>query len=320
MFLHPRNRDRPFHFGSFPLETLPRDARVIEQEAQHPARTTAATAPSTGLIASAADHYREIFSNFVDGTVAPAKAPVGDDLRRRVMDMKGGAYFLDASLTGICAMPASAWSGAPAAGHAFAVVVLVEHERVPELGNLAHEWTRQAVNAAADMRAAEIAAVLAGHVRYMGFQARAHFAGHALVDLEKLAVLAGIAVRKGDALEAPCIGARFSLAAITTDYALAVDPKGTNRRDLDVGRKTDAATQKMAYYHPSMMPSPDEQGSVVVDRRAAMQAAALLETPDAARKRKTAGGAVPMHYVPTPTRGAARSGPDAQPSESPYKE
>lgn len=223
MFIQPRNKDRPFHFGSFPLETLPRDARVIEQEAQRPARATAATASSAGLLARAADHYREIFSKFVDGTVAPAKAPVGDDLRRRVMDLKGGAYFLDASLTGICAMPITAWSGAPAAGHAFAVVLLVEHERVPEPGNLAHEWTREAVNAAADMRAAEIAAVLAGHVRTMGFQARAHFAGHAQVDLEKLAVLAGIAVRKGDALEAPYIGARFSLAAITTDYALAVD-------------------------------------------------------------------------------------------------
>ena len=230
MIIHPGNKDRPFHFGSFPMETLPRDVRVFEAEEQRPAVDALAGGGSSGLLARAADRYREIYAGFVDGPVAPAKAPVGEDLARRVMDLKGGAYFLDASLAGICAMPASAWlPGSDLPAHGFALVVLVEHARVPETDNLAHAWTRPAVGAAADMRAAEIAVALAGHLRCMGFQARAHFAGHSQADLQKLAVLAGVAVRTGNtddagnALEAPFIGSHFSLAAITTDYALAVD-------------------------------------------------------------------------------------------------
>jgi reductive dehalogenase len=224
MIVHPRNKDRPFHFGAFPLETLPRDPGQIEAEARRPARAGAAEEAPSGLLALAARKYRNIFAKLADGPAAPARAPVGEDLLRRVMDLKGSAYFLDASLAGICAVPANAWVPIcenPA--HGFALVVLVEHGRLPEAGNLAHEWAFSAVPAAADMRAAEISVVLAGHLRYMGFQASAHFAGQTRVDLEKLAVLAGVALRAGEALQAPFIGTRFSLAAITTDYALAVD-------------------------------------------------------------------------------------------------
>ena len=227
MIIHPSSKDRPFHFGSFPMETLPRDARVIDSEALRPARVGAAGRVAPELLARAADRYRDIYAGLVDGPVAPAKAPVGEDLAPRVMDLKGGAYFLDASLAGICALPASAWlPGSEPPAHRFALAVLIEHARVPETENLAHDWARPAVGATADMRVAEIAVALAGHLRFMGFQARAHFPGHTQVDLAKIAVLAGVAVRTdqaGNALEAPFIGTRFSLAVITTDYALAVD-------------------------------------------------------------------------------------------------
>jgi len=39
----------------------------------------------------------------------------------------------------------------------------------------------------------------------------------------------------------------------------------------------------------------------VVDRKAAVAAGALLETPQAARARAAAGGAAPKHYLPTPS-------------------
>jgi len=83
---------------------------------------------------------------------------------------------------------------------------------------------------------------------------------------------------------------------------VAVAPWGTNQRDLDLERKMDAGAQKMAYYHASMMPPPDEQGPVPVDRKAALAAGALLETPEAAKARKSSGGAAPLHYLPTPPR------------------
>jgi hypothetical protein len=102
-------------------------------------------------------------------------------------------------------------------------VVAVEHPRRAETDNLAHEWTDSAVTPAADVRACEIACCLAEYIRNMGFNARAHFAGHQLLDIERLAVLSGLAVRSGAFIENPYIGRSFSLAAVSTDYELASD-------------------------------------------------------------------------------------------------
>jgi len=66
------------------------------------------------------------------------------------------------------------------------------------------------------------------------------------------------------------------------------------------------------------MPPPDEQGPVELERKAALAAAALLETPAQARARREAGGETPAHYRPTPPRGAAAEGA-ASPADSPYK-
>ena len=60
------------------------------------------------------------------------------------------------------------------------------------------------------MRACEIACCLAEYIRHLGFNARAHFAGDPLVEVERLAVLSGLAVRSGARLETPCIGMSFS--------------------------------------------------------------------------------------------------------------
>jgi len=224
MLIHPRSKDRLFHFGPFPLEVLPRDDAVLEQERLSPPRSLPSQRPSEGLLGRAADRYREIFARFVEGKPAPARAPLPEALEPRVVDIKGGAYFMDASQVGICRILDTAWlSGSREHGHEFAVVILVEHARMPEPDNLARAWIRDAVGAVADMRAAEIIAVLAGHIRCMGFAARGHFAGHTMLDLEKLAVLSGLAVRTAQAIENPYLGRGFSLAAVSTDYELIVD-------------------------------------------------------------------------------------------------
>ncbi len=146
-----------------------------------------------------------------------------DDLARRSADIKGAAYFLDASQVGICPMPENGWlAGGDHPAHGFAVVILVERTRLPEPDNLAREWIAPARVEIADMRAAEIAVCVAGHIRAMGFAARAHFAGMSLVDMERLAVLAGLAVRTDDGLRNPYLD-DFSLAVVTTDYELETD-------------------------------------------------------------------------------------------------
>ena len=99
---------------------------------------------------------------------------------------------------------------------------------------------------------------------------------------------------------------------------VAVTPKSTNQRDNDPSRKVDPAHKTIAYYHASMMPPPDEPGPVEVDRKAALAAAALIETPGQARSRAASGGTVPLHYIPTPAAGAAKK-LSGQAAESPYK-
>ena len=98
----------------------------------------------------------------------------------------------------------------------------MERPRPPEPDKLAREWIEPARAEIADMRAAEIAVCVAGHIRAMGFSARAHFIGNSLVDAERLAVLAGLAVRTDDGLRNPYLD-DFSIAVVTTDYELATD-------------------------------------------------------------------------------------------------
>ena len=159
MLIHPQSKERPFHIGPFPLEVLPRDDGVLERERQTPPRPNSSEAARESLIARAADHYREIYLRFVDGKVAPARAPLPDKLEPRVADIKGAAYFMDASQVGICRVPDSAWlpdseGRAEKPAQAFAVVILVAYARLPEPDNIAYGWTKDAVRAVAEMRAA----------------------------------------------------------------------------------------------------------------------------------------------------------------------
>ena len=81
----------------------------------------------------------------------------------------------------------------------------------------------------------------------------------------------------------------------------AVAPrKGVNQRDLNLQHKIDPTEQKMAYYHASDMPPPNSVEPVMIDRKAALKAKELLETPMEALARIEAGGAKPAHYIPTP--------------------
>ena len=224
MFFHPRSKDRPFHLGPFPLERLHRDDRAAVAEAARAPGKVAGLSEGADPLSRAADKYRSLFAGFATGQPAQARAPVPDDLFRRAVDLKGAGYFMDASAVGICAVPDHAWLvGAGRADHGFAIVVGIERPRIPEPGNSAHDWVQPAVDAAAAMRAAEIACCLAEYVRLMGFDARAHIAGHAQVDVERLAVLAGLAVRRDGAVEHPYLGRTLTWAAVTADYALAVD-------------------------------------------------------------------------------------------------
>jgi ferredoxin len=80
----------------------------------------------------------------------------------------------------------------------------------------------------------------------------------------------------------------------------AVKPRHVNRRGLDVAKGDKLKqTQRIAYIHADMLPPPNWNKPFPVDRKAALAAAAQLETPAQARERIKRGGAKPAHYVAT---------------------
>ena len=224
MLIHAASKHRPYHLGPFPLEALARDPAVAAREA---ARAPIASPPvplPVGPLGSVLRHYREIFARLAAGDPAPQYAPLPDDLARRAADLKGCAYFMNASQVGICTIPDNAWClSAAKEPHECAVVILVEYGRVPERDDLSRAWIAPAERDGAELRATEVAVCLARHIRAMGFAARADVPGQTQLDHARLAVLAGLVQRKGERLVNPFLGERFALAVVTTAYPVAVD-------------------------------------------------------------------------------------------------
>ena len=224
--LSNKRSTRPVDFGPFPLETLPKDSAIIHHETQLPALDSVPVISDakTALVESTRK-YRSIFEELRKVTVFIKRAPVPDDLTRRAQDLKGAGYFLDASMMGICELPNNAWiAGIPKhKTHTHALVVLVEHSNPIDSNNLAHQWVEGYEDELATTRAAEISAILAGHIAALGFHAKAHWPGVTDIDLERLAVLSGLAIREEGGLTNPYVEKNFTLAAVTTEYAAATD-------------------------------------------------------------------------------------------------
>ncbi len=245
MRLHS-HRNRPFHLGPLALERL---ARLDEDAAQtlgasgsseYGSETVGGRASSGDIYAGTSSvmpvdahragvdsinavlpEYFDLFTRFLDGPVAPARAPVPDDPVLRANNLKASAYFLDATIAGCCALRDG--DNAPA-GHTHAFVFLIEFGREPHAGEPGAEWIRGTNTARTDVRCAELAVILSGYLRWMGFNARGHAPGASLAGIEALAVRAGVVrtgAGNGGRLEAPYLTRGFRLGVVTTDYVLA---------------------------------------------------------------------------------------------------
>lgn len=217
------HRDRPVHLGPYPLEHL----RRIAEPVSVPNGSTAQQ-PSDNRLASSASalpaicEYLELFKGLLDGPVAPQVAPVPSDRSARAHNLKASAYFLDASLAGVCRITPKDGTDLPR-HHTHALVFLVEFGREPWAGDPGESWIAGTNATRTDMRAAEIASVLAGYVRWMGFAARGHVHGASAISLEELAVRAGLARVEQERLVAPFVRRGFRIGAVTCDYEMAED-------------------------------------------------------------------------------------------------
>jgi reductive dehalogenase len=217
------HRERPFHLGPLALERLPRAASDAAAFGARGAMPVDPHAAADDSIAAVLPEYFQLFTRFADGTPAPAPAPIPDDPVVRANNLKASAYFLDASIVGVCGLADDDWTGERDATHRFALVYLVEFGREPAAGEPGDVWIRGTNVARTDLRVAELAAVLSGYVRWMGHAACGHAPGATRVDIERLAVRAGVCRVEGGALVAPYLRRGFRLGVVTTALALAPD-------------------------------------------------------------------------------------------------
>ncbi len=108
-------------------------------------------------------------------------------------------------------------------GHTHVILCLVEHLRTPTESEPGAEWIMDAQDHRAALRATETAVILSNYLHLLGFKAKAHTATSSDVDLNKLAVTAGLATVERNRLFAPFLGEGFGLAAVTTDMVMACD-------------------------------------------------------------------------------------------------
>src|SRR5882757_1341513 len=108
--------------------------------------------------------------------------------------------------------------------HTHAVVFLVEFPRDPVTDEPGAGWITGLQRWRASLRSAETATVLANYLRILGYDACSHSATTTDVDLNRLAVSAGVALVSEDgAITNPFLENRFGLAVVTTNLELQPD-------------------------------------------------------------------------------------------------
>ncbi|MBT2129554.1 reductive dehalogenase [Aliiroseovarius lamellibrachiae] len=107
--------------------------------------------------------------------------------------------------------------------HHNALVFLYEYQRDPDPAERGADWILDAQPHRACLRSTETAVVIANYIRLLGFDAVAHTATSTELDLNQLAVTAGLATVENGTLVAPWLGERFGVAVVSTDMDLATD-------------------------------------------------------------------------------------------------
>ncbi len=108
-------------------------------------------------------------------------------------------------------------------GHTHALVFLTEMPRDPDKGEVGTAWLEDAQAARAALRSTEVAVILANYIRLLGWDAKAHTVTSSDVDLNRLAIEAGLALPVDGVPTNPFLGVRFGLAVVTTTFELASD-------------------------------------------------------------------------------------------------
>ena len=106
-------KNRPMHFGPYPLETLDR-ADQADLSAIPAMEQVLFRRPNdpTSLV-NAMQEYQAMLDATRDGMVKPELGDIPDDLNNRANHLKSFGYYCDSSMVGICEIPHSAWLETP---------------------------------------------------------------------------------------------------------------------------------------------------------------------------------------------------------------
>ena len=111
--------------------------------------------------------------------------------------------------------------------HGYALVLLVEYTREPDLNTDSETWLAGTQAQRAAVRAAEAAAVMVSYVRILGFEATLHTATASDLDLDHLLLCCGLGEVVGSngssKVANPYLGDQFGMAVVSTTMELAGD-------------------------------------------------------------------------------------------------
>ena len=149
----------------------------------------------------------------------PDIARLAEDLRtKQTKTLASGIDLIMADLKESMEAPPSTING-----HTHGIVFVYQHPRAPMPDEPGVDWVRGASAHRSCLLAAETAVVIANYLRLLGYDGRAHTASSSDVDLNRLAVAAGLALPVNGEASAPFIGTEYGIAAITTSFAIAPD-------------------------------------------------------------------------------------------------
>ena len=176
------NKRRPVHLGPHCAERLPRlapDAHLDRWPRLTPGLPREKSTPGPQSVMNGLARYQALFDAARRGEPAPERAPIPGGPDDVSANLTAGCYFLDADAAATCLVPSDAWfsnSTTEMATHRWAVVVLIDFAHGVESGRPGDDWLVGSQQAAADLRAAELAVITAGYIRNLGYDATAHTA------------------------------------------------------------------------------------------------------------------------------------------------
>ncbi|PHZ85737.1 reductive dehalogenase [Paremcibacter congregatus] len=166
-----------------------------------------------------------------NGDAAPEVHPAATEAQRNADNVKAALNFLGADAVGISRCPDWAYYSHDAGGaeitpyHQNAISVIIDQGHETMDGASGDDWIACAQSMRAYLRFSLLGGIVAGHIRNLGYSARAHTVMDGEVLQPPLLLLAGLGEvsRIGEVILNPYLGPRLKSGVITTDMPLAHD-------------------------------------------------------------------------------------------------